>query len=319
MSQTSVAKNLQEQKRPGEEQRRPCSSCVAILPLPLSGCSSRPAAGSVPSLVSFSFPFVLGFFATGGGTLASPSTFVGEGTSWCLGAGGLVSVTGLLSTTTFLLLLAKIKLAVLEGDLRRSGGDVGQWRLRREAGPPKDLDAVRRRIASCRFIEAAGGDFVVRDGTEGGDAGGTTRGSDVGAGGCEVAAAGGDAGEGELKIRDFLIGFCGASALDEEAGFFFLITTSVSGSSCTCGSSELLSAGLDSSSRLGRSCAGTGGGKGLLTGADGAFSVGGGLSGLGWLEFSDGAELENVWIDAPSVFAASAWWRSSVGGADGIL
>ena len=45
-------------------------------------------------------------------------------------------------------------------------------------------------------------------------------------------------GKGELMIRDFLIGFCGASALEEEAGILFLIVTSASGSSCTCGASE---------------------------------------------------------------------------------
>lgn len=194
-----------------------------------SGCSSCPAVGSVPSLVSFSFPFVLGFFATGGGTFVpvvdgsvSPSTFVGEERSWFCCVAAFVSATGLVSTTTFLLLLAKIKLAVLEGDLRRSGGDVGECKLRRELGPCKDLAAVRRRIASCRFIEgdaeAAGGNLIVRDGTEVDDTGGTTRGSDLGAGGCEATMAGGDVGEGKLIIRDFLIGFCGASVLEEEAG-----------------------------------------------------------------------------------------------------
>lgn len=201
----------------------------------LSGSSSCPAVGSVPSLLSFSFPFVLGFFATGGGTFVpfadgsvSPSTFVGEERSWFFCVAAFVSAAGLVSTTTFLLLLAKIKLAVLEGDLRRSGGDVGECKLRRELGP-KDLAAVRRRIASCRFIEgdteAAGGDLIVRDGTEVDDTGGTTRGSDLAAGGCEATTAGGDVGEGELIIRDFLMGFCGASVLEEEAGLLFLIMT----------------------------------------------------------------------------------------------
>lgn len=167
----------------------------------LSGCSS----------------FVLGFFATGGGTFvpfvdgsASPSSLVGEETPWFFCAAGLVSAT------TFLLLFAKTKLAVLEGDLRRSGGETGE--LRREVGPPEDLAAVRRRMASCRFIEAAGGDLIVRDATEVDDAGGSTRGSDLGAGGCDVTVAGGDVGEGKLRMRDFLIGFCGASELDVEAG-----------------------------------------------------------------------------------------------------
>lgn len=136
-----------------------------------------------------------------------------------------------------MLLLAKIKLAVQEGDLRRSGGDAGECELRRELGPPKDLAAVRRRIASCKFIdgdtEAAGGDLIVRVGTEVDDTGGAKRGSDLGAGGCEVTVAGGDEGEGELMIRDLLTGFGGASALEEEAGIFFLMMTSVSGSCST--------------------------------------------------------------------------------------
>lgn len=266
-----------------------------------------------------------------------------------------MAATGLVSNTTFLLLLAKMKLAVLEGDLQRSGGDVGECRLRRELGPPRDLAAVRRRIASCRFIEgdteAAIGGLIVRDGTEVDDAGGTTRGSGLGAGGCE---AGGDAGEGELIMRDFLIGFCGASVLDVEPGVLFLMMTSVSGSFCTCGASELLLrdwssavcrreggaaggdsccttvvggpcglcssvlAGLDSCFMLGRSCTGKDGGKGMFTGAGGVFCFGGGFPGPGWLEFSEGAELEN-WTAELSVFAPSCGWRSSVGGAGGIL
>lgn len=181
-----------------------------LLPVLLSCCSSCPAVGSVPSLVSISFPFDLGFFATGGGTFVSFcagsfSAFGGEETSWFLCVAAFVSIT------TFLLLLAKIKLAVLEGDLRRSDGDVGEGRLRRGLGPPKLLAAVRRRIASCRFIdgdtEAAGGDLIVRDESEDDDTGGTTRGSDLGAGGCDTATAGGEDGDGKLMIRDFLIGF----------------------------------------------------------------------------------------------------------------
>lgn len=172
------------------------------------------------------------------------STFVGKETPWFFCVAPFVSATGLVSTTTFLLLLAKIKLAVLEGDWRRSGGDAGKCELRRELGPPKDLAAVRKRIASCRFIEgeaeAVAGDLIVRDGTEVDDTGGTTRGSDCGAGGCAVPTAGGDVGEGELIIRDLLMGFCGASVLEEEAGMLFLITTSGSGSCCTCGASALL-------------------------------------------------------------------------------
>lgn len=48
---------------------------------------------------------------------------------------------------------------------------------------------------------------MVRDETEDDDTGGTTRGSDLGAGGCDAAAAGGEVGGGEFMIRDFLIGF----------------------------------------------------------------------------------------------------------------
>lgn len=318
-----------------------------LLPMLLSCSSSCPAVGSVPSLVSISFPFVFGFFATGGGTLVplcagsvSPPAFGGAETSWFL----CVAATGLVSITTFLLLLAKIKLAVLEGDLRRSEGDVGECRLRRELGPPKLLAAVRRRIASCRFIdgdtEATGGDLIVRD--EDGDAGG----SDLGAGGCDAATAGGEVGDGTLMIRDFLIGFWGASAVEDEAGMFFLILTSVPASSCTCGASEVLltdggstvcrreggtegvdsscvtvagvpceagSSVLDSCFTLERSCTVTG------DGADEVFSLGGGVSGLGWKEFSDGAETENFWTAGPSVVDSSGWSGSSMGGGGGIL
>lgn len=249
-----------------------------------------------------------------------------------------------------MLLLAKIKLAVLEGDLRRSLGDVGECRLRREPGLPADLAAVRRRIASCKFIEgdaeAAGGDLVVRD-----DAGGTTRGSGLAADGCVIVMAGGEAGEGELIIRDFLMGFWGASELEDEAGVLFLITTSVSGCSCSCGASEpLLTDGgsavcrreggteggdsssvtvaggpcgvwssvlADSSFMLERSCAGEAGRKGMSTGAEGPSSTGGGFSGLVWLELSVGVEMVNSWAAGRSVFASSGWWGSSVGGGGG--
>lgn len=87
----------------------------------------------------------------------------------------------------------------------------------------------------------------------------------------------------------------------------------------TCGLWSSVLAGLDSCVMLDRSCTGEGGGKGMFTGADGAFSFGGGFSGLGWLVFSDGAELENSRTAGPSVFAPSCWWRSSVGGGGGIL
>lgn len=301
-------------------------------PMLLSGCSSCPAVGSVPSLVSISFPFVLGFFATGGGTFVplcacsvSLSAFVGEETSWFFCVAAFASAPVLVSTTTFLLLLAKIKLAVLEGDLRRADGDVGECKLRRELGPPTDLAAVRRRIASCRFIdgdtEAAWGDLIGRDGTEEDDTGGTTRGSDLGVGGCDAVM---EVGEGRLIIRDFLMGFWGASVL-EDGAWIFLIMTSVSGCSCTCGASALLltdgsstvwSEGDIEGELLERSC--TGGGIGTFAGADKVFSLGGGFSGIGWQEFSDGAEMENRATE-PSVVASSSWWGSTVGGGGGIL
>lgn len=190
--------------------------------------------------------FVLGFFATGGGTFvpfvagsASPSSFVGAETSWFFCAAALASAAGLVSTTTLLLLFAKMKLAVLVGDLWRSGGEVGK--LRWGVGPPRDLAAVRRRMASCSFIEgdtdAAGGDLIVRDGT---DADGSTRGSDLGAGGWGITVAGGGVGGGEMRMRDFLMGFGGASELEEEAGTLFLILTSEPGSFCARTASELL-------------------------------------------------------------------------------
>lgn len=290
----------------------------------------------------------------------SPPAFGGEETSWFFCVAAFVSATGLVSIITFLLLLAKIKLAVLEGDLQRPAGDVGECRLRREPGPPTLLAAVRRRIASCRFIdgdtEAAGGDLIVKDGTDDDDTGGTTRGSDLGAGGCGAATAGGEVGEGGWMIRDFLIGFWGASVVQDEAGMLFLILTSVPGSSCTCGASQLpvpggsstgcwregatkgadsscmtvagvpsceawssVLAGLDSCFTLERSCTVTGGGITPLAGADEVFSLEGGVSGVGWQEFSDGAEMENFWTAGASVVTSSGWWGGSVGGGGGIL
>lgn len=323
--------------------------------------SSCPAVASVPSLASISLPFVLGFCATGGGTFApfcagsvSPSTFAGEETSWLFCAPAFVSAPGLVSITTFLLLLAKTKLAVLDGDLRGSLGDVGESE-RRALGPPMDLAAVRRRIASCRFIEgdtdAPGGDLTVRDGTEDVDAGGAAGGSGSGGGGCGVTTAGGEVGEGRLIIRDFLIGFWGASALEDEAGILFLIVTPVSGCSCSCGASELPlmdgsrsegdakgagssfmtaaggSCGVCSSVLVGLgswfmsegSCTGKGEGEGTSTGADGAVTLRGELSGLSCLEFSGGAGRENSCEAGPSVMASSVWWGSSMGGGGGIL
>lgn len=120
----------------------------------------------------------------------------------------LVSVDDLVSITTFLLLLEKIKLAVLEGDLWMSLGDVGECKLSRGAGPPNDLAAVLRRMASCRFMDGvavmAGGDFVGGDVTV--DTGGTTRDWDLGRVG-EATTAGGEVDVGEVMIRDFLMGF----------------------------------------------------------------------------------------------------------------
>lgn len=111
------------------------------------------------------------------------------------------------------MLLEKMKLAVLDGDFRRSMGEVGECRLRRDAALSFDLAAVLRRMASCRFMEGeavmAGGDFLVRDGERAVDvgAGGSTRDSDVGGAGCGVTVAGGDVGGGEIKMRDLLMGF----------------------------------------------------------------------------------------------------------------
>lgn len=176
---------------------------VHILPLLLSSC---PAVCSIPSLASVSLPFALGFFATGGGTLtpffpASLSTPV-------------FSVTGLVSITTLLLLLEKMKLAVLDGDLWTSLGDVGECRLRRDGGFSFDLAAVLRRIASCRFMEGdevmAGGDFLVGDRAVEEEVVGITRDWVFGRVGCEADAAGGEVDVGEVGviiIRDLLMGF----------------------------------------------------------------------------------------------------------------
>lgn len=104
-----------------------------------------------------------------------------------------------------------MKLAVLEGDLWRSVGDVGECKLRRDAGPVFDLAAVLRRIASCRFMEGAavmaGGDFLVGERTVDEDVGGITRDWELGRAGCEVTTAGGEEGVGAVRIRDLLMGF----------------------------------------------------------------------------------------------------------------
>lgn len=121
------------------------------------------------------------------------------------------------------MLLAKIKLAVLEGDgdLRRSTGDVGECKLRRDAGPSLDLAAVLRRMASCRFMEGeavmAGGDFFVGEMTAEEEVVGTKMDWDLGRAGSAVTIAGGEVdggevdggekGPGERRIRDLLMGF----------------------------------------------------------------------------------------------------------------
>lgn len=162
---------------------------AALLHWILSCCASCPAVCSVASLVSLSLAFDLGFFATGGGTLpaffndsASLTTFVTEETSSLFCTLVLASGTGLVSITTVLLLLEKIKLAVLEGDLGdlwKSIGDVGACRLRRDGGLSFDLAAVLMRMASCRFMDGeaimAGGDFFVGEDTVDEDANGATR------------------------------------------------------------------------------------------------------------------------------------------------
>lgn len=174
----------------------------------LSGCASCPAVCSVPSLVSVSLAFVLGFFAMGGGIL---TPFVTEETSRFFSEVSVVSTVGLVSIATLLLLLEKIKLAVLEGDFWEPTGDVGECRLRRDAGLSFDLAAVLRRMASCRFMEGevvmAGGDFFVGERTVVEDADETTADWDLGRAGSEVIMTGGEVDVGEVMIRDLLMGF----------------------------------------------------------------------------------------------------------------
>lgn len=175
----------------------------------LSVCASCPAVCAVPSLVSVSLAFAFGFFATGGGIL---TPFVTEETSRCFCEVSVASTVGLVSITTFLLLLEKMKLAVLEGDFRGSIGDVGECRLSRDAGPSFDLAAVLRRMASCRFMEGetvmGGGDFFIGDRTVDEDAAEiTTEDWDLGKAGSEVTMTGGEVDVGEVMIRDLLMGF----------------------------------------------------------------------------------------------------------------
>lgn len=184
----------------------------------LSCSASCPAVCSVSSLVSISLPFVLGFLATGGGTFtpfvpisASLTTFVTEETSRFFSMVALVSGASLVSITTFLLLLEKTKLAVLEGDLQKSVGDFGAFKLSRDAWLSFDLAAVLRRMASCRFMEGeavmAGGDFFVGERAVDEVADGSKRDWDLGKAGCEISMAGGVVDVGEVMIRDLLMGF----------------------------------------------------------------------------------------------------------------
>lgn len=75
----------------------------------------------------------------------------------------------------------------------------------------------------------------------------------------------------------------------------------MAGAGATCGLWSSVLAGRGACFISERSCPGKDGGKGTFAGADGVFS------GLGWLEFSDVAELENSWTAGPSVFAPSGW------------
>lgn len=175
----------------------------------LSGCASCPAVCSAPSLVSISLAFVLGFFATGGGIL---TPFVTEETSGFFCEVSVNSTVGLVSITALLLLLEKIKLAVLEGDFRESTGDVGECRLRRDAGLSFDLAAVLRRMASCRFMEGevvvAGGDFLgIGERTVAEDAVEITADWDLGRVGSDGIVTGGEVDVGDVMIRDRLMGF----------------------------------------------------------------------------------------------------------------
>lgn len=106
--------------------------------------------------------------------------------------------SGLVSITTFLLVLEKMKLAVLVGDFRKSLGEVGEFRLRREAGDSLDRAAVLSRITSCRFMEGAAvaeGDFFTGETTVVEDAGEITIGG-------TAAVAGGDFSAGEEVTLD---------------------------------------------------------------------------------------------------------------------
>lgn len=179
----------------------------------LSGCASCPVVSCV------SVAFVLGFFATGGGTLipffsdsGSLDDFVTEESLPAM-VFWMFALASVGCVGSMIILLEKIKLAVLDGDLWRSppSGDGGECRLRREGGPSFDLAAVLRRMASCRFMEGemvtAGGDFFVGEKAVDEVEGRTTVTWDFGTAGCEVTMAGGDVDVGEVTIRERLMGF----------------------------------------------------------------------------------------------------------------
>lgn len=100
---------------------------------------------------------------------------------------------------------------MLEGDLQKSVGDFGAFKLSRDAWLSFDLAAVLRRMASCRFMEGeavmAGGDFFVGERAVDEVADGSKRDWDLGKAGCEISMAGGVVDVGEVMIRDLLMGF----------------------------------------------------------------------------------------------------------------
>lgn len=228
---------------------------------------------SVPSLVPFSLALALGFLATGGGIFAplftdasSLPTLVEDTIPRFFGTLVLTSDTGLVSLDSLLLLLEKIKLAVFAGDLGdvRRSGDVGECSLRQEAGFSFDLAAVLRRIASCRFMDegavVTGGDFCVGEGIVAEDVTGAKGEYGLGRARCTGPNAGGEVDVGEVMIKDFLMGFCGASPLTDEVrtrtlGSSFLMVTLACGcSSEQAGSGMLLTGGEEITTGSDPSC-----------------------------------------------------------------
>lgn len=190
------------------------------VPCVLSGCASCPAVSiySVSTLSPVSLAWAFGFFATGGGTFtpfffssrsASLTGFDTAESSAATFFWNFASGKGAVSITTFLVLLEKIKLAMLEGDLWMSPpkGDVGP---RGEVGL-FDRAAVLRRIASCRFMEGevviAGGDLFVGEGGTVEEVCMTSADWDLGTVACETTIMGGDVDVGEVMISDLLMGF----------------------------------------------------------------------------------------------------------------